>query len=347
MASSLRFETLRFVGFAVLCFAFCVVSRPAVAQSGEDGSVTVGAGQALQVGGLIQADALLGRENQANSFRARSARLRLGGQAEGVSYVVQTDFTASSVLLDAFAQLPLADRVRLRGGLFKTPYSAEILRSRPRIRFAERARVVNALAPARQAGLQLAGDLTDASSEAQVIATVGVFNGTRGLTPNDNNDFLYVGRLDGSVPLGPGALDVGASAGYSIDDQVSVAANSSFSGTRALGQVDAQYEVDRWLFAGELHVADLERDLAVGPAASQSPSGVHLTAGVDVTEGHQVLVRLDQYDPDAGAVPAPDEQLILGYNYEPSSLLRVQANYQAPTGDVTGGFFTGRLQVAF
>lgn len=346
MMFSFRFEPLRLIGFAALCLGLFAVSRPAVAQSGKDGSVTVGTGQALQVGGLIQADALVGRENQADGFRARTARLRLGGRAEGLSYVIQTDFTASSVLLDAFIQLPLADRVRLRGGLFKTPYSAEILRSRPRIRFGERARVVNALAPARQAGLQLAGDLTSASSEAQVTATVGGFNGTRGLTMNDNDHFLYVGRLNGSVPLGPGALDLGASAGYSIDDQVSVATNPSFSGTRVLGQVDAQYEVDRWLFAGEFHVADLERDLVVG-SASQSPAGFHLTTGVDVAEGHRVLVRLDQYDPDAGAVPDPDEQLVLGYNYEPSSLLRVQANYQAPTGDVTGGFFTGRLQVAF
>ncbi len=346
MTFSFRFEHLLFAGVAALCLGLCAVARPAVAQSGEDGSVTVGAGQALQMGGLIQADALLGRENSADGFRARSARLRLGGQAERLSYVIQTDFTASSVLLDAFVQLPLANRVRLRGGLFKTPYSAEILRSRPRIRFAERARVVNALSPARQAGLQLVGDLMSTGSEAQVTATVGAFNGTRGLIPNDNDDFLYVGRLDGSFPLGPGALDVGASAGYSIDDQVSVAEMSSFSGTRILGQVDAQYEVDRWLFAGEFHVADLERDLVIG-SASQSPSGFHLTAGMDIAEEHQALVRLDQYDPDARAVPAPDERLVLGYNYEPSSLLRVQANYQAPTGNLGGGFFTGRLQVAF
>lgn len=157
----------------MLLVGLCAGALPAVAQSPGEAGGTVGAGDALRVGGLVQADAYLGRTGGPNDgFRARSARLRLGGQAEGLSYVVQTDFTSSSPLLDAYVQLPLANRVRLRGGLFKTPYSAEFLTSRPRIRFAERARVVNALAPNRQAGVQLSGDLTAEARDAQVTATL-------------------------------------------------------------------------------------------------------------------------------------------------------------------------------
>ncbi|MEF8865084.1 MAG: porin [Salinibacter sp.] len=338
------------LGLAGLLIGLSTMARPAAGQSPGGTGVTVGAGDALRVGGLVQADAVLGRETgPSDGFRARSARLRLGGQAEGVSYVVQTDFASSSPLLDAFVQLPLADRLRLRGGLFKTPYSAELLTPRPRIRFAERARGVNALAPARQAGVQLSGDLTPEESDAQVIATLGAFNGTRGLSPNDNDRLLYLGRLRGAVPLGPGELDVGVSGGYSIDDQATIPNTApSFAGTRLLLQADAQYEAGRWLVAGEFHTADLDPDgSAVPEVGSQSPVGFYATAGVDVGAGHQVLARLDGYDPDTPRLADPDDQLVLGYNYDASSVLRVLVNYQAPADALADGFVTGRLQVAF
>ena len=338
------------VGLTGVLFGLCAIAPPAAAQSPGETGVTVGAGDALRVGGLVQADAVLGREAGPNDgFRARSARLRLDGQAEGISYVVQTDFASSSPLLDAFVQIPLADRLRLRGGLFKTPYSAELLSPRPRIRFAERARVVNALAPARQAGVQLSGDLTAEESDAQVTATLGAFNGTRGLSPNDNDNLLYLGRLNGMVPLGTGELSIGASGGYSIDDQVTIpSTDPEFSGTRFLFQADAQYDTGRWLVAGEIHAADLDPD---GPSipedGSQSPVGFHATAGVDVAEGHQALVRLDGYDPDTPLLTDPDDQLVLGYNYSAASVLRVLVNYQASTDNLADSFVTGRLQVAF
>jgi len=331
--------------------ALLFASTPAVAQSPGGTGVTVGAGEALRIGGLVQADAYLGREDAINDgFRARSVRLRLGGQARGLSYVIQTDFTSSAPLLDAFVQVPLANRLRLRGGLFKAPYSAELLASRPSLRFAERTRVVNALSPARQAGVQLAADLTPDASDAQVTATLGAFNGTRGLSTNDNDHLLYVGRLTGTVPLGPGTLDVGASGGYSLDDQVTIpnTTTSSFGGTRLLVQADAEYETGRWLFAGELHAADLDRDgPALPEAESQSPFGFYATAGMDVAEGHQVLARLEGYDPDQPGTPTPDDRIALGYNYDASSVFRVVVNYEASTEDLADGFVTGRLQVAF
>jgi len=330
---------------ALLIAPFCA-SIPAAAQTSEGTGVTVGAGDALRVGGLVQADAYVGRDVAPNDgFRARSARLRLGGQAEGLSYVIQTDFTSSSPLLDAYVQVLLADRLRLRGGLFKTPYSAEFLTPRPRIPFAERARVVNALAPNRQAGVQLTADLTTDASDAQVNATLGAFNGTRGLSTNDNDHLLYLARLTGRVPLGAGTLNLGASGGYSIDDGVGIPrVASSFNGTRLLGQLDARYETERWLLGGALHAAELDVD---GPEGARSPFGYQATAGVNVAEDHQLLARLEGFDPDQPLLPARDDQFVLGYNYDVSSVLRVVVNYEASTEDLGDGFLTGRLQVAF
>jgi hypothetical protein len=316
-----------------------------VAQSADGGAVSVAGGGALTVGGLIQADAYLGGAS-GDQFRARSARLRLGGQVNQVQYVVQTDFSSSSVLLDAFARLPLADRIRVTAGLFKTPFSAEFLRSRPDILFAERARVVNSIAPNRQAGVALDASLLP----NRLSATVGAFNGTRGLRPNDNDLFLYVGRLDGQLPVGTGRLEVGTNVGYSVDDNVDLSGlnRPQFAGTRFLFGVDARWETDRWLVAGELDTGELDpRGISVPSlAASSEPFGFYLAAGANVAADHQLLARFDQFDPDVPAQAAPDDQLTLGYNYEPSSVLRVLVNYQTPLGEVSDGFLTARLQVA-
>jgi len=337
------------IGCIALLLALGIGLSSASAQGLGGGPVTVGKGGALQLGGLVQADLRLGQEGQNDGFRARSARLRIGGEIKNLAYVVQTDFTSSDVLLDAYVQLPFANRARIQGGVFKTPYSAELLTSRPRIRFAERAPVVNALSPARQAGVQLAGDLIRSGSGSQLTATVGMFNGTRGLRTNDNDHFLYLGRLNGTLPVGDGQLDLGASVGYSVDDGVTIPnTTSSFSGTRVLFQADAELEVGRWLLAGEVHAADLDSDQpTIPPADPRSPVGFFVTAGAEVAEGHQVLARLDSYDPDVPATRIQEEQLALGYNYDISTIFRVLVNYQAPTDELTDGFVTGRLQVAF
>lgn len=316
-----------------------VVGRTTHAQPAyEKGGVSVAGGDRLQIGGLIQTDAYFERAEK-DGFRARSTRLRLGGEAKDLQYVVQTDFSSSSVLLDAFTRLPLTERLRLTAGLFKAPFSGETLTPRPDILFAERARVVNGLSPGRQAGATLRGTLVP----DRLTVTAGAFNGTPGLQSNDNDFLLYAGRVDGRVPLDVGVLDVGANAAYSIDDAVTTSGRSSFAGRRLLYGVDARVKINRWLLAGELDGAALDPE---GSTDDASPLGFYVTGGVDVTESHQVLARFDQYDPDLPAQANPDDQVALGYNYTPSSLLRVLLNYQAPTSDLGDGFVTARLQVA-
>jgi hypothetical protein len=43
---------------------------------------------------------------------------------------------------------------------------------------------------------------------------------------------------------------------------------------------------------------------------------------------------------------SPENQLTVGYNYDPTPMLRVLVNYQAATDDVSDGFVTARLQIA-
>lgn len=303
----------------------------------EKGGVSVAGGDLLNIGGLLQTDGYFERD-AGDGFQARSTRLRLGGEAKDLQYVVQTDFSSSSVLLDAFTRLPLTDRLRVTAGLFKTPFSAEFLTPRPDVLFAERARVVNSTAPGRQAGVTLLGTLIP----DRLSITGGAFNGTPGLTQNDNDFLLYSGRLNGSVPLGTGSLDVGANVAYSIDDNISTSRRSSFSGRRLLYGVDARLDIERWMLVGEVNGAELDPD----DASTASPFGFYVAAGATVQDVHRIRARFDQYDPDVPAEATPDDQLTVGYNYEPSSLLRVLLNYQASTTGLSDGFVTARLQVA-
>jgi len=306
----------------------------------EAGTVSVGAGDALTIGGLLQTDAYLGRADN-DGFRVRSTRLRFGGNAESLQYAVQTDFASSSILLDAFARLPLTDQLRMTAGIFKTPFSAEILTPRPNLLFAERARVVNNVAPNRQAGVSLSRTLVP----DRLTARVGAFNGTSGLQPPPSDPLLYVGRLSGRLPVSTGELELGTNAAYSIDDDTPLfgLGRPAFSGTRVLFGADARLDIDRWLLAGEIDTAWLDPN---GGADTANPFGFYVAAGADVSEDQQVLIRFDQYDPDTPLQATPEDQLTLGYNYDHSSLLRFLVNYQAATDDVGDGFFTARLQVA-
>lgn len=324
-----------------LLILWSAVPAGAYAQSDDSqGLVRVGGGEHLTIGGLLQTDAYMGRAD-GDGFRVRSTRLRFGGQAETLQYAVQLEFASSSPLLDAFVGLPLSERVNLRAGVFKAPFSGEILTGRPDLLLAERARVVNNVAPGRDVGVSLKGTLLS----DRLTATIGTFNGTPGLRALGTDPLLYVGRVQGQIPVGRGELEVGSNAGYSIDEALplpTVGQSPRFSGTRVLFGVDARLDIDRWLLEGELDAAWLSPD---NNPNTINPFGFYVTAGAVVQEGHQVLIRFDRYDPDAPGQPFPN-QLTGGYNYKPTSMLRVLLNYQAPTSNLGDGTVTARLQVA-
>lgn len=302
--------------------------------------MSVGGGNNLTIGGLLQTDAYLGRPS-GDGFRVRTTRLRFGGEAQTLQYVVHADIAASPVLLDAFARLPLTNRFRLTAGLFKTPFGREFLTSRPDLLFVERARVANNIPPNRQVGIAVEGTLLS----DRMTATVGAFNGTRGLQPNDNDLLLYVGRLTGRVPLDDAHLQLGTNASYSIDDGVALSGlgRPAFTGTRFLFGVDAQFEIDRWILTGELNTGQLDPEESTN---TNIPFGFSLGAGAYLTDEHQFVGRVDQFDPDAPMQAAPETQIHLGYNYEPTPMLRILVNYQVPLETSRNGFLTTRLQIA-
>ena len=77
-----------------------------------------------------------------------------------------------------------------------------------------------------------------------------------------------------------------------------------------------------------------------------TPFGYYLAAGADVASSHQLLARIDRYDPDVPGQTALEHQGTLGYNFFATSGVRVLINYQAPTTDLAAGVITLCLQAA-
>lgn len=160
-----------------------------------------------------------------------------GGIVQGVTWRVQGEFRTGSVgtgrasvsLQDAFIRYnpgPWA----VQAGQFKTPFTREFLVSLADIETADRATVVDSLAPKRDIGLMAE------YTYRRVVLWAGVFNGEgQNVTANTDSTVLGVGRL--AVRLLP---------------QLSLAVNGArYFGDSTRYGVDAAYEDARLALKGE------------------------------------------------------------------------------------------------
>lgn len=297
-------------------------------------------GPEIELGALVQTVGRLSFDPPpgppgTNQFGIGTARLRLsGGGDTGFRYMSQLDFTRSLVLLDARVGYSFSPGATLRAGLFKTPFSGEFLTSAAAIDFVNRARVVGAYAPNRDVGINLFG-----RAESGLSYSVGVFNGNgRTLAGNDNNRFMYVGRIGYAPDLEDGTLEIAADAATSKD------AYGGFRGRRTWMGADARFERGAWLLAGEVLYARTSPD----DGSERMPLGYHLTAGYSPVPGrHQIVFRLDQVDHD---VPAETPtQVVAGYNFFATDAYGLQLNYVMQVGegaDVSDDRILANFQVA-
>jgi Phosphate-selective porin len=158
--------------------------------SGKDGfSIRSADGKfAVRLKGLVQTDGRFFLSDTAvpatNTFFLRRARPIL--EATVGKYLemrLQPDFgQGTTVLFDAYTDVKLSPAFAIRVGKFKPPVDLERLQSAGDIVFAERAMATN-LAPNRDVGLQLSGDL----DSGLVAWQAGVFNGVPDLGNGDGD----------------------------------------------------------------------------------------------------------------------------------------------------------------
>src|SRR6476469_4378306 len=170
-------------------------------------------------------------------FRLRRARVNLTGDfAEQFDFKVEGDFgqndgtnnnrtafSGTDIWLN-WHQFPWA---QIKAGQWKAPFGLDQLTPDTSLYTIERTLPTGAITPDRQIGVQLWGmPLTNIWPRQKDLLTyyAGIFNGNgKNTTVNDNNNFMYVGRLESTLfkdVFGKGSsLKLGADVLNSRDDK--------------------------------------------------------------------------------------------------------------------------------
>ncbi len=177
----------------------------------------------LVLGGYIQMNfedgdvsAFEGRFGQTalkDRFRLRRARINLTGDfAEQFDFKVEGDFESNDGInsnrtafegTDIFINWHQFPWAQVKVGQWKAPFGLDQLTPDPSLYTIERTLPTGAITPERQIGIQLWGKpFATIWPEQKDLLTyyAGIFNGSgRNITINDNNNFMYVGRLESTL----------------------------------------------------------------------------------------------------------------------------------------------------
>jgi len=201
----------------------------------------------LVLGGFIQAnfegidvspfEGRFGQTALKDRFRLRRARINLTGEfAEQFDFKLEGDFENSDGLnssrtafeaTDIFINWHQFPAAQIKIGQWKAPFGLEQTTPDTSLYTIERTLPTGAITPERQIGIQLWGKpFANVWPDQKDLLTyyAGVFNGNgRNTTVNDNNNFMYVGRLESTLfkskMWGESFLKLGADVLNSRDDQ--------------------------------------------------------------------------------------------------------------------------------
>lgn len=180
----------------------------------------------LTLGGFLQANGEFGDVNAfggslpngpnetLDRIRLRRARINVSGDfLENFDFKLEGDFEQGDGIssgrtafgaTDLFVNWHSFPEINIKVGQYKAPFGLEQTTPDTLLFTAERTLVTGALTPERQVGIQLWGKpMANLLPEQKDLLSyaVGAFNGNgRNTITNDNNDFMYVARLE-SMPF--------------------------------------------------------------------------------------------------------------------------------------------------
>jgi phosphate-selective porin len=215
----------------------------------------------------------------------------------------------------------------IKAGQYKAPFGLELLESDTQLITIERSLPTDALTPQRQIGLQIWGKpLTNLWPQEKNLVTyfAGIFNGNgRNTTVNDNNNFMYVGRLellpwhgkalgqDSSLKLGADILNSRDDAGVNISPAGNLLVNTDRSLTPYTLPSAAErtaWSLDAWLNIGPFDLIGeyLSEDVSgrtvngIAPAfADFNPNGWYVQGSYFIIPGKlQAVVKWEALNPD-------------------------------------------------
>src|SRR5438105_3329691 len=212
-------------------------------------------------------------------FRLRRARINLTGDfAEQFDFKIEGDFENSDGIssnrtafeaTDIFVNWHQFPEAQVKVGQWKAPFGLEQITPDQYLIIIERSLPTGAITPERQIGVQLWGKpFTNVWPDQKDLLTyyAGIFNGNgRNVTINDNNNFMYVGRLelqpfkgkifgqDSSLKLGADVLNSRDDKGTNISQTLNLLVNTDGSlSPFVLPGADERtaWSVDAWLKLG-------------------------------------------------------------------------------------------------
>jgi phosphate-selective porin OprO and OprP len=329
-------------------------------------------------------------------FRLRRARMTITGDfAEQFDFKLEGEFNQADGIgagrtaystTDAWVNWHRFPEAQIKFGQYKAPFGLEQVTSDTKLFTIERSQVTEALTPERQIGIQLWGKpFADVWPEQKDVLTywAGVFNGNgRNTITNDNNEFMYVARLEAQLFAGKLAgQDVSFKVGgnyFSSRDatgtNVSQVGNLIVGGDGSLSPFvlpsadDREaYGVDATFHFGPLDVIgeyldERIRPRTVGGAAPAfvgfDASGYYITAGYFIVPKKlQLVAKWESFDPGQKAndnlhsitggvnyyIHGDDLKLMAGYIHTWSDF----RNNHPVFGDDQFNEFLLRLQVLF
>jgi phosphate-selective porin OprO/OprP len=269
-------------------------------------------------------------------FRLRRTRVNLTGDfAEQFDFKVEGDFGQGDGLnsnrlafsaTDIFVNWHQFPEAQVKVGQWKAPFGLEQLTPDPSLIIIERSLPTGAITPDRQIGAQLWGKpFTNIWPDEKDLLTyyAGIFNGNgRNVSVNDNNNFMYVGRLEvmpfkgkifgqeSSLKLGGDVLNSRDDAGTNISSTLNLLVNADGSlSPFVLPTADERtaWSVDAWLKLGPFDlIGEYLEEYVNGRTVNGVPPGFadFTTSGYYITAGYflipkklQAAVRWEDLNP--------------------------------------------------
>src|SRR6266849_2128665 len=302
----------------------------------------------LVLGGFIQAnfedgdvsafEGRFGLTALKDRFRLRRARINLTGEfAENFDFKIEGDFEQSDGTspsnrtdfsgTDIFVNWHQFQEAQIKVGQYKAPFGLEQLTPDTSIFTIERSLPTGAITPERQIGIQLWGKpFTSIWPEQKDLLTyyAGIFNGNgRNINNNDNNNFMYVGRLellpykgkifgqDVSLKLGGDVLNSRDDKGTNISQTLNLLVNKDGSlSAFVLPGADERtaWSADAWLtigpfdLIGEYLAEDVDGRTVAGvkPGFKDfDPSGWYVQGSYFILPKKlQAVVKWEELEPD-------------------------------------------------
>src|SRR5438094_6433787 len=286
----------------------------------------------LVLGGFIQTNfedgdvsAFEGRFGQTalkDRFRLRRARINLTGDfAEQFDFKIEGDFEQSDGLnssrtafegTDIFVNWHQFPWAQVKVGQWKAPFGLEQRTPDTSLYLIERSLPTGAITPERQIGVQLWGKpFTSIWPDQKDLLTyyAGIFNGNgRNINNNDNNNFMYVGRLESTLfqdvfgkgsflKLGGDVLNSRDDKGVNISQTLNLLVNADGSlSPFTLPGADERtaWSVDAWLKVGPFDlIGEYLQEKVNGRTVNGVPPGFadFTTDGFYVTGGYFLIPK--------------------------------------------------------